>query len=71
MMGHERFSLGPLEQEQLLQQIGGDILSVLREGWREVTYSVNLIEGYLEESLEVAYDGQEVRKERAPLSTMQ
>lgn len=63
--------LGPLEQEQILQQIGGDILAVLGDDWHEAKYTVNLIEGYLEEDLEVVYGGRGVEKERAPLATMQ
>jgi hypothetical protein len=66
-----RTALGPLGQEQLLQQIGGEILTVLGDGWHEVKYTVNLIEGYLEEDLEVVYGGRGVEKERAPLATMQ
>ncbi|NKY98193.1 hypothetical protein [Nocardiopsis alborubida] len=66
-----RTSLGPIEQEWILQQIGGEILAVLGDGWREVKYTVNLIESYLEEDLEVVYGDREAEKGRAPLVVMQ
>lgn len=67
----EWFPVDPFGCEQILQQIGVELLSVLDDGWCGVTYNVNLIDGYLEEDLEVSYEVQASKKERAPLSTMQ
>ncbi|MDT0326815.1 immunity protein YezG family protein [Nocardiopsis lambiniae] len=66
----ERSHLKPQEQQEILQKIGGELLTAVSDEWETITYTACALIGQMSERLEETRAGGEPERRRIPLGVI-
>lgn len=70
MTRHPVGGLGMIEQQEILQEIGEDLLSYAPEGWERLRYEYSAVAKYATDSLAVEYSNGESEIVKCPVTVL-